>query len=910
MEEPRPDRPLLVLVDGHSLLHRAFYALPPLTSDEGHPTNAVHGFFNMLFRLLKERNPKYLAVALDAPGPTFRHQVYREYKAHRPSMPDDLRPQVPLLKELLEAMNICAFEVEGFEADDILGSMAKEARKAGLSVLIVTGDRDALQLVKPGVDALLMRKGISDFSYFDREAIRTQYRLEPHRLLDVKALMGDSSDNIPGIPGVGEKTALSLVQQFGPVEKVLESTHLVKGKKLPQLLNEYRDQALLSKDLARIDEDMPLKLVPEELVLEMPEASELREVFLRYGLKSLLERLPTPSPGHVGVTYSEVGSETLVVETADDLARSVTELEESLRGGRQLGLWAMIEDSGIQGVGLSVGQDHSWLWLAGNGEEGRLGEDALSEALARILSSATRIASHDFKSLASRLALSGTIDPADLRELLERSLWFDTSLAAYLLDPSRTDYSLSGLSRQYLDIDLASQQEFFGKGKRARSPRELPRQQLRQFFGGRAEVLLQLPEQMEAELEAKGLAALYREVELPLVSVLVRMEARGVGVDLEVLREMGGKIRDKVDQLEKEIFQLAQREINLNSPQQLAQVLFDELGLEPVKKTKTGYSTDAEVLEALSAHHPVPRMILEYRSLVKLLGTYVEGLESQVSPVTGRIHTTFNQTVAATGRLSATEPNLQNIPIREETGRLLRKAFIADEDYLLVSADYSQIELRIMAHLSEDEGLIEAFQRDLDIHTATAREVFGVEEVSPAMRDAAKAVNFGIIYGISAFGLGRNLRIPQSEADDYIKTYFQRYPGVKRYMKESVARARERGYTTTLYGRVRYLPDLNSRNWQRRSLAERMAINTPIQGTAADIIKKAMVEVQRNLDRSGLDAWLLLQVHDELILEVAQGHVAQAMELVRKAMEDIAQLRVPLKVDTGQGRSWYEVKAG
>ncbi len=907
MRRPKKGRPLLVLVDGHSLLHRAFYALPPLTSDDGQPTNAIHGFFNMLLRLLRELSPEFVAVAMDAPGPTFRHVKYEKYKAHRPDMHDDLRSQVPLLKELLEALNIAVIEVQGFEADDILGSLARKGDDPQLGVLMVTGDKDALQLVKPGVEALFMRRGITDFVYFDRDKILEDYQLEPHLLLDVKALQGDASDNIPGVPGVGEKTALRLVRQFGPLERVLESIDQVRGKKLPQVLEEYREQALLSKELACIDTDMRLDVDMEQLKLRLPRAPEVRDTFLKYGLKSVLERLPSGREVRADPGAASLGVKARLVLDAAGLRESVSQLKAQ---GRPLGLWALMDSHGPVGVGLSLSEEVIWCWLSEISGHGDLSGDDILGALADILRSTDGVVSHEFKPVAVALGDSNAVSAGDLRSVVNRALRFDCCLAAYLLDPSRSEYSLSGLARHYLDMDVPSRAEFFGRGKKAVPPGEVPGQRLAAFFGARAEAARRLPEAMEPDLEARGLTPLLSDMEMPLLPILAAMEVRGIGIDVEALGEMGETISQRARGLEREIYSLAGQEFNLNSPQQLSRVLFEDLGLPPVKKTKTGYSTDAEVLERLASEHPVPDKILEHRSLVKILGTYVEGLKSQVSPRTGRVHTTFNQTVTATGRLSAADPNLQNIPVREQTGRLLRKAFVADEGCRLVAADYSQIELRILAHLSEDPGLIEAFRRGVDIHTATAREVFGAREVSTSMRDAAKAVNFGIIYGISGFGLARNLGIPQSEAEEYIQAYFSRYPGVRRYMKESVHLARQRGYASTLYGRMRFLPDLNSRNWHRRSLAERMAMNTPIQGTAADIIKKAMIEVQGSLDEADIEAAMLLQVHDELIFEVQEEQTRALTEMVRSVMENVVELLVPLKVDTGAGASWYDVKGG
>ncbi len=909
MPAPAGDGGRLLLVDGHSLLYRAFYALPPLSNDQGQPTNAVHGFFSMLLRLLSQEQPTHLAVAMDLPDPTFRHVRFEKYKAHRPEVPDELRSQIPILGELLEALGLAVYQRSGYEADDIIGTLALQSSQYGVPVLIVTGDRDALQLVGEGVDALIMRRGISDFAYYDTDRIKQQFGVRPELLVDVKALMGDKSDNIPGVPGVGEKTALALVKSLGTVQNILGSLDLVGGKKLPQILEQYKEQALLSKDLARICVQVPVELDLAACIVALPSQARVRDSFLRYGLRSLLERLPDDQSAQ-GVR-SEGQGQQVKISTAvspEQLVAAVGAVRSSLRPGVPLGLWAMIADDELVGVGLSPDGDAAWAWLCDGSGHSNLSSSQVVAALLDVADPAAEGAGFGVKPLLLCALRSGQLEPSRASCAVPGWLRFDAAVAAYLLDPARAGYSLSGLSIHYLDLDVPSQADFIGRGRRTRNLRDIELAEVASFFGLRACACARLPAVLRPQLVDRELETLFDEVEMPLIPVLARMELDGVLLDSDALADMATRLEAQLAELEEEIFAVVGRDFNINSPQQLAVVLFDDLALQPRKRTKTGFSTDAEVLEELAAEHPVPAMIIQYRQLSKLLGTYVQGLSAQVVGSTGRIHTTFNQTVTATGRLSTSEPNLQSIPVREAEARQLRRAFIAPDGCSVLAADYSQIELRLLAHLSGDELLIRAFLDEEDIHTRTAMEVFGVEQVDRTMRDAAKAVNFGIIYGMSDFGLSRALKISREEAHEYIQRYFSRYPRVRFYLGRSVETARKRGFAMTHFGRIRQLPEINSRNWQRRSMAERMAMNTPIQGTAADIIKMAMIRVQRQLDTSDLHARLVLQVHDELILEAAQDQVELVRDLVVDAMETVADLAVPLKVDVGWGRSWYEVK--
>ncbi|MBE3590025.1 MAG: DNA polymerase I [Firmicutes bacterium] len=944
MPDPTPSR-RLALVDGHSLLHRAYYALPPLTNAAGQPTNALYGFLSMLFRLLEDERPSHLAVALDLPGGTFRDELFEAYKGHRPPMPDDLRSQEALLKECLAVLRIPVLAAPGFEADDVIGTAARAAVEAGFDVLIVTGDRDAFQLVGPHVEVRMTRRGITEMERVDEAAVRERYGLLPEQLVDVKALMGDASDNIPGVPGIGEKTAVRLVQQFHDLEGVLAHAEEAGGPKLRQALREYADQARLSKRLATIAQDAPLDASFDDLRVRLAPVAAVRPFFLDMDFRSLLRRYPAVCRA-VGVDPGEADGGACG-EGADAGAHGEgAEGEgaggggvhgEGAGGGAEPGVAAREPAAGAapsaaapaaaaahagpasvdvrllpdaaawEDVLASLGRagrvalafvpaprgtrplPPAWL-AAGAGPEGPVwvgpcGAGTL-HALGRLQGA---LAGHGVKPLLTAAAYAGAALP---------QVAFDAELAAYLLDPGRSTYPLEDLARHRLGEELPP---LAPEGEPAVWAAALARRAL-------AAARLEAP--LRAELQAMELEALWETVELPLMPVLARMEAAGICVDRAALEELGRVFKARIAELEGEIYELAGGPFNINSTQQLGAILFERLGLAPLRKTKTGYSTDAETLEALAAEHPLPAKVLEYRGLVKLQSTYVEGLAAQIDEATGRIHTTLAQTVAATGRLSSVDPNLQNIPVREELGRQLRRAFVAPPGHLLLAVDYSQIELRLLAHFSEDEGLLAAFRDAADIHRQTAAEVFGVapEDVTPEMRSAAKAVNFGIVYGISDFGLSRNLGIPREAAHEFIQRYFERYPGVKRYLESTVQRARETGYVRTLFGRIRHLPEIHSRNFARRQYAERTAMNTPLQGTAADLIKIAMLRADRALRERGLRARMVLQVHDELIFEVPEEELAAARELALGALAGAAELRVPLVAEAKCGPNWYAMR--
>ncbi|WP_374711904.1 DNA polymerase I [Symbiobacterium terraclitae] len=860
----------LLLLDGNSLANRAFYALQLFSTSDGVYTNAVYGFLTMLFKLLDEEKPDYIAVAFDKGRQTFRTALYEEYKGTRKAPPDEFRPQLDLLREVLTALNIPWFRVDNYEADDLLGTLARQATERGIETLIVTGDRDALQLVGEKVTVALTRKGISETVRYDPATLKADLGLTPAQVIELKALMGDASDNIPGVPGVGEKTALKLLAEYGTVEGVYAHLDQIKGA-LQTKLRENRDKAELSRTLATIDTNAPVELKPAELRVREPDYPAANALFRRLEFKSLLPRVTPPE----GSAAAEAVAGQAAAGAVEVVAARRIDQPGALRlTGEAPVLAEMTVDPGNPGrprpVGLAAGDPPAWL-------EG----EALADP-AGLLDPAARLVGHDLKPLYNWLYARGVTPPEPA---------FDTALAAYLLDPGRSAYDLADLCRQH------------GLG-------ELPAGSDPDARATRASVLPELRRRMEAELASRGMDRLYWEVELPLMPILAEMEAAGVGIDPAALHEMSGELERRILQLSQEIYEVAGVQFNISSPKQLGDVLFGKLGLPHGKKTRTGgYSTDAEVLEELAADYPIAQLILDYRTLTKLKGTYVDAL-GQLIARDGRIHTTFAQTVAETGRLASKDPNLQNIPIRIEEGRRIRKAFIARPGHVLLSADYSQIELRVVAHYSGDPALREAFLRDQDIHTRTAAEVFGVpmDQVTPDMRRQAKAVNFGLIYGQTDFGLARAVGISRAEAKAFIETYFTKFAGVKRYMEEKKAEAREKGYVTTLDGRRRPLPEINHRVFTIRQNAERMAINTPIQGTAADLMKRAMIAVRRAMREEGLTARMILQVHDELVFECPVNELDRLARLVKREMEGAMKLDVPLKVEAKAGPDWYSVQ--
>ncbi|NLT58638.1 MAG: DNA polymerase I [Clostridiales bacterium] len=838
----------LLVFDGNSILNRAYYAIRPLTNAEGLYTHGVYGFLAIFYKELEAERPDAVAVAFDLPGPTFRHERFEAYKAHRKGMPEELAVQLPVLKEVLGAMRVCQLELPGYEADDIIGTLAERCDRIGDDCVIVTGDKDDLQLVSDRVTVKLAvtKGGVSQSLRYDPALVQETYGFEPARIVDLKALMGDPSDNIPGVPGVGEKTALSLLQRFGSLEAIYGGLETLDIRdSLRKKLAEGRELATLSQELAQIHREVPVPIDPQALRLREPDQEALLALFRQLEFASFAARLQAQAP-------QAPAGQPAATPIAD-----LPALEAALRDE----LYVAPGEAG-----LTFASDAGLFAL----ERAALGP-AYPQLAARLLGGDEPKTVEDAKSAMTALAREG---------LPLAGLAFDPALASYLINPS-SKHTLEALCAAHLDRALPE-----GEAARALALREL-----RPLLADR--------------LEQDGLTALMQQVELPLSRVLSEMEQRGFSVDEAALRRFGETLKRDIAELEEKIYAFV-GPFNLNSPKQLGEVLFERLGLPPAKKTKTGYSTDAETLERLREAHPMLPLILEYRKLTKLNSTYVDGFLALVQ--NGRIHTTFHQTLTLTGRLSSAEPNLQNIPVREPLGRELRRMFVAGEGCTLIDADYSQIELRVLAHIAQDETMTQAFRAGADIHTLTASQVFGVslEAVTPAMRRSAKAVNFGIVYGISDFSLAGDIGVSRAEARRYIDSYFATYPGIRRYLDRVVQEARERGYVTTLLGRRRYLPELTASNFNQRSFGERAAMNTPIQGTAADIIKLAMVRVSRRLEREGLRARLVLQVHDELLLEAPLDEVEAASRAVREEMEGAMTLLVPLSVDLRSGKSWYD----
>ncbi len=853
-------KPRVHLIDGSSYIYRAFYAIKELKTSQGIPTNAAYGFSTMLLKVLREMSPEFLAVVLDARGPTFRHLAYEHYKANRPEMPESLRPQVPWIHDIVRALGIPLLEKEGYEADDIMGSLVRTLSAQAVEVVLISGDKDLLQLLGPGV---VMVDTLHD-RVFDREAVLARYGVEPAVLPDLFGLMGDSSDNIPGVPGIGEKRAKELLQRFGSLEGVLSRLEEVSPARIREALSRFREQALLSKRLATIDTSLDLHLSLEALRHGPPDVEKLRGICKFLEFHRLLQEW-TSSKAEGELSCREVHSRAELGAFLDYLS-----------GLERVALWMeQGEKDRAQLPGMALAGDEDSAWYIPSGES--------LEGLLPILEAETPCkVAHDIK--AAMLCLGA-------RGLSLGAVGGDTMVASYVLNPARRAHGLEELAAEFLDLKLGERTP--GRAQEACQ---------------RAAAIWLLHQRLEEELSRVGLRELYVGLELPLIPVLASMEARGIRVDTQLLGELSKEMEQSLSRLEGEIYELAGSSFNINSPQQLSEVLFQRLKLPVIKRTKTGFSTDTEVLENLSRGHPLPAKILEYRSLAKLKGTYVDALPAMVDQRTGRLHTSFNQTVTATGRLSSSGPNLQNIPVRTELGQRIRRAFLPAEGCWFLSADYSQVELRILAHLSGDPVLREAFQRGDDVHARTAAEILGVplEKVTAQMRREAKVVNFGIIYGMTAYGLAKELGVEQKVAQAYIEGYFQRYRGVRAYLDRVLEQAREKGHVETLLGRRRYLPEILSSNTAARKFAERTAINTPIQGTAADLIKLAMIRIHRRLQTEGHGSCILLQVHDELLLEVPEPEREKVQELVRQEMEGVQSLEVALKVDMGWGKNWAE----
>ncbi|MBD2871577.1 DNA polymerase I [Paenibacillus arenilitoris] len=888
-----------MLIDGNSIIYRAFFALPPLTNSAGKHTNAVFGFTTMLLKLLEQEKPTHVLVAFDAGKITFRHEGYTEYKGGRQKTPPELSEQFPVLKELLGAFGISQFELSGYEADDIIGTLTRRADEQGVPAVVVTGDKDMLQLASDNITIAVTRKGVSEVDLYSPDAIKEKYGLEPLQIIDLKGLMGDASDNIPGVPGVGEKTALKLLHEHGTVENVLDNLDKLKGK-LKENIETHKDSAMMSKKLATIYREVPIEQEADEIRYGGYDSGKLAEAFRKLEFKSLIDRLELGADAGEAEDAAQAAASELtirVIESESDAAE-LDRLLRSLGESEENGLF--IESIGenphhAELVGLAIATEEAVYvlpfaalakpfaaklrdWL-GQPDKPKYGFDLHKNELALLWSG---------------IRLEGAA--------------FDVQLAAYLLDPTDTSQTLSSVSDKHGLPVLPTDEAVYGKGAKFKLPDE---QTLYRHLALKAEAVRRLVPVLTEELNRTNMSKLYFEMEQPLARILAGMEHLGIKVEKEELEKLGVDLERQLTTIISDIYKLAGTEFNIGSPKQLGEILFEKLGLPAKKKTKTGYSTDAEVLEELAPYHEIISLILHYRQLAKLQSTYVEGLLKEVRGETGKIHTYYRQTIAATGRLSSQFPNLQNIPIRLEEGRKIRKAFVPSKPgWSILAADYSQIELRVLAHISGDENLKEAFIHDMDIHTKTAMDVFGVTagQVDANMRRQAKAVNFGIVYGISDFGLSQNLGITRAEAGRFIEQYLDVFQGVRRFMDDIKKDAKRDGYVTTLLGRRRYLADINASNFNLRSFAERTAMNTPIQGTAADIIKLAMVQMDAALRERGLKSRMLLQVHDELVFEVPEEELELMKKLVPDTMAGALKLDVPLKADVSYGSNWYEAK--
>ncbi|NQX68264.1 DNA polymerase I [Paenibacillus alba] len=882
----------LIIIDGNSIANRAFYALPLLSNSNGLHTNAVYGFTTMLLKLIEEEKPTHFLVAFDAGKITFRHKEYADYKGGRAKTPPELSEQFPLIKELLTAFKIPQFELSGYEADDIIGTLTKAADEKGEKVLLVSGDKDMLQLASDHVTVAITRKGISEVELYNPQEIKEKYGLTPGQIIDLKGLMGDTSDNIPGIPGVGEKTALKMLHEYGSVEEVLANSANLKGK-MKEKVEEHAKDAIMSKELATIFREVPMETQWDTFRYDGFDGQALSGMFRKLEFKSLLEKMDF-GPGAVSeeqvetleaiaVTAENLGE--LIARLGDSAAIHVEAVGENPHQAALVGVVWFVDD-GAANVSYYVPSE---LLKSAAGEPLRawLGDEAKNKQL--------------FDLHRARLVLAW-------QGITLAGVDFDALLASYLLDPTESNLSLSGLTFKYGLPGVKTDEEVFGKGAKFRLP-DLAA--LSDHLGRKAMAIARIVPVLRDELEKSEMQSLFYELEQPLAGVLAEMELRGIHVDAEGLKALGVELVKQLDTIMTSIYKLAGVEFNINSPKQLGEILFEKLGLPAWKKTKTGYSTDAEVLERLAPYNEIVGQILHYRQLAKLQSTYVEGLLKEVRPETGKVHTYYRQTIAATGRLSSQFPNLQNIPIRLEEGRKIRKVFVPSEPgWYILAADYSQIELRVLAHISQDEKLKEAFLQNMDIHTKTAMDVFGVAEsaVDANMRRQAKAVNFGIVYGISDYGLSQNLDITRKDAAQFIEQYFAVFQGVRKYMDDIVKDARRDGYVTTLLQRRRYLPEITASNFNLRSFAERTAMNTPIQGTAADIIKLAMVQMADRLKQEGLKSRMLLQVHDELVFEVPEAELETMRRIVPEVMAAALQLDVPLSADVDFGLTWYDAK--
>ncbi len=901
-------KPLLVLFDGNALVHRAYHALPPLTvSKTGEMVGAIYGFALILLKTISELKPSHYAIAFDKKAPTFRHLMFDQYKAQRPPTPDELVNQLGRVRQLVEAFSIPIFELDGYEADDVLGTLSQQASCQGIDSIIVTGDADAMQLVSPKVKVFTPRRTFGDTVLYDEAAVSQKYGIKPEHIADLKGLKGDPSDNIPGVPGIGEKTAVRLIQQFGTIEEIYAHIDEVTPPKLQALLRENEAIARQSKELATIVTQTPVTLNLDDCQISHYDRHQVAELFRELEFLSLLPKLPemeTPKASPQVKIKPPPKQAYHIINTTlafDELLNRLSAAKSFAFDLETTSVNAMLAQ--LVGISISPAPGEAYYIPVGHVGWGQVEQLPLNQVINELKPPLGDTA-------LAKLAHNGKYDMTVLAEygVKVNNLTFDTMLAAYLL--GEKSLGLKALAFSKLGIEMTPISALIGSGAKQLSMSQVEVKQAADYSCADADMTGQLAELLSTELHQQGLWQLFSEVEMPLVPVLVSVERNGVALDIELMRQMSHRLGEQLLKLETEIYDSVGHHFNINSPQQLSFILFEELKLPPARKTKGGYSTGASVLEELRGVHPIIEFILDYRQLAKLKSTYIDALPGLINPKTGRVHTSFNQTRTATGRLSSSEPNLQNIPVRGEAGKEVRQAFIAPHGSRLLAGDYSQIDLRALAHLSQDSSLLNAFHRDEDIHTATAAQLFGVDasQVTPDMRRLAKTVNFGVIYGMSDYGLEQATELSREEAAQFITSYFEKYPGVKQYLESTKQQARELGYVQTLLGRKRFIPEINSPNRQVREAAERMAINMPVQGTSADIIKVAMINLYREMDKRQLKSKLLLQVHDELVFEVPQEELETMCQLVLQVMSTALALSVPLKVDIKTGNNWGEME--
>jgi len=887
------DRPKLFLIDGSSYLYRAFFAIGHLSNSKGLPTNAIFGFTQMLLKVLKEHRPDYLAVIFDSKAPTFRSEVYKEYKANRPAMPEGLTPQISYIKKIIEGYRVLLLEMDGYEADDLIGTIAKRM-ESEVDVVIITGDKDILQLVSDRTQVYDTMKE----KRFGVEEVIERFGVSPEQVVEVMGLAGDAIDNIPGVPGIGEKTAIQLIKTYGSIENLMTHIEEISKKKLKENLETHGDLARLSRQLATIHTDVPIHYPLKDFSLSPPDLKSLKEIFKELEFNKLLKELSEEKTSlSAGRDYRLITNQNEFLALLEDL-RKATYFSIDLETTSPYPMWA-----DLVGISLSYAPHQAFYIPLGHQYLGVIQQLPLPWILDQLK---PILEDRGLKKVGQNIKYEWIV--LKRYGIYLQGIDGDTMIASYLLNPTKHNHNLSEIAQEYLDRSVTDFKEVVGSGMKAVTFDQIELEKARDYSCEDADVTFQLSHLLFPKLKEEGFKDLFDQVEMPLVMVLAKMEMNGVKIDLDLLQEYSKEIETQLQQRIERIYGLAGEVFNINSSQQLGKILFDKLKLPVVKKTKTGYSTDVDVLTKLSLRHDLPLEILGYRNLSKLKSTYIDALPKLVHPKTGRVHTSYNQTVTATGRLSSSDPNLQNIPIRAEEGNRIRQAFIPERGWAIVSADYSQIELRILAHLSQDETLIKAFQNDEDIHARTASEVFDVpmEKVTPPMRREAKVINFGIIYGMSAYGLSQQLGTDPKIAQAYIDEYFKRYTGVQTYIEKSLEEARQKGYVMTLLHRRRYLPDIHSPTVAIRQATERMAINSPLQGTAADIIKLAMIRIQNRIEELDLSSKMIMQVHDELVFEVPEEELQKATPMIQNEMERVMDLSVPLKVFIHSGKNWAE----